>query len=56
MTSRGVWVGRSLRVLGLVAVIVAIYLGGWPAVLAAVAAALVTFGLTIHAVVGFWRA
>jgi hypothetical protein len=51
---RGTVVGRALRVLGLVAVIVAIWFGGKWALMAAVGAGATAFGLTLNALVKFW--
>lgn len=54
MTRRGTLVGRALRVLGLVAVIVAVWMGGRWALVAAVGAVAMGFGLTINALLRFW--
>jgi len=54
MRRRGTVVGRALRVLGLVAVIVAIWAGGIWALAAAIGAVATVFGLTLNALVKFW--
>lgn len=54
MKRRGTVVGRALRVLGLVAVIVAIWAGGPWALVATVGAVATVFGLTLNALVKFW--
>jgi diguanylate cyclase (GGDEF)-like protein len=54
MIRRGTVVGRALRVLGLVAVIVAVWVGGRWALLAAAGAVATAFGLTLDALVKFW--
>jgi diguanylate cyclase (GGDEF)-like protein len=51
---RGRVVGRALRVAGLVAVIVAVWMGGRWALVAAVGAGATAFGLTINALLRFW--
>jgi diguanylate cyclase (GGDEF)-like protein len=54
MRRRGTLVGRALRVLGLVAVIVAVWAGGPWALVAAAGAVAMAFGLTIDALIKFW--
>lgn len=54
MKQRGTLVGRALRVLGLVAVIAAVWMGGGWALVAAVGAGAAAFGLTINALLRFW--
>src|SRR5262245_51946318 len=54
MKRRGTVIGRALRVAGLVAVIVAIWMGGPWALVAAIGAGGMAFGLTINAVLRFW--
>lgn len=51
----GRWVGPALRVLGLVAVIVAVYAGTLWALLAAMGGFVVAFGLTITSLVRLWQ-
>jgi diguanylate cyclase (GGDEF)-like protein len=54
MKRGGRLVGRAMRVLGLVAVIVAVWMGGRWALVAAVGAVAMAFGLTINALLRFW--
>ncbi|MGH7568633.1 MAG: hypothetical protein ACREL9_06635 [Gemmatimonadales bacterium] len=54
MKRAGTLVGAALRVLGLVAVVVAVWQGrGW-ALVAALGGSIVAFGLTIRPLVRFW--
>jgi diguanylate cyclase (GGDEF)-like protein len=52
----GTLVGRAFRVLGLVAVIVAVWLGGPWALVAAAGGVSMAFGLSLNAVIRFWTA
>jgi diguanylate cyclase (GGDEF)-like protein len=54
MKRRGTVVGRALRVLGLVAVVVAIWAGGPWAFIATAGAVATVFGLTLNALGKFW--
>ena len=54
MKRRGTVVGRALRVAGLVAVIVAVWMGGRWALVAALGAGATAFGLTMNALLRFW--
>ncbi len=54
MKRRGTVIGRALRVAGLVAVIVAIWMGGRWALIAALGAIAMVFGLTMNALLRFW--
>lgn len=54
MKRRGTVVGRALRVAGLVAVIVAVWMGGGWALVAALGAGATAFGLTMNALLRFW--